>query len=69
MRRARSVDGRLSTYNARAAQNWDRRLAHTCVASRRGARSASHRVMQALTGDARLEFLRNSGPAPEMRER
>ena len=21
-----------------------------------------------LTGDARLEFLRNSGPAPEMRE-
>ena len=22
----------------------------------------------ALTGDARLEFLRNSGPAPEMRE-
>ena len=28
----------------------------------------SERALAELTGDARLEFLRNSGPAPEMRE-
>ena len=47
------------------------RLAHTYVASRKGARSASEMQFcwldkRDLTGDARLEFLRNSGPAPEM---